>query len=143
MVNEYLGAAAGAALGFIHNNVPGAYYGWTAGRKAARAGYGSKFGDKIVKFGKKYLYRKKQWLRFLQLQVQEMTSTCLLTAEDLLVVDVLVLLDRRLNEEDLFRDLELHRVLDLYQGPDPSVVVEQKPRILTRVMLVRSGLLKK
>jgi len=60
MVNEYLGGLAGAALGFIHNDVPGAYAGWQVGRKAARAGYGHKLGAKIVRFGKKVLYPKKK-----------------------------------------------------------------------------------
>lgn len=37
MVNEYFGAASGAALGFIHGDVPGAVAGWRLGRAATRA----------------------------------------------------------------------------------------------------------
>jgi len=56
MVNEYLGAAAGAALGFVHGDVPGAVAGWNLGRKAARAD----FGRRIVKYGNDYFYPKRK-----------------------------------------------------------------------------------
>jgi len=44
MVNEYLGGAAGAALGFIHNDVRGAVTGWSLGREAARSRNRSRVG---------------------------------------------------------------------------------------------------